>query len=390
MDLWQYLRGSVRVRLKSANLHGSLDAMGKAGIPLRDVEVIDEITARFWIPGGQVEAMGSLAEKRGDSVRFDQRMGLWWHITSLRKRPVLVLGIVFLLVLSLWLPGRILFVRVEGNSLVPTRQILETAGKCGIAFGASRREVRSEKVKNELLEEMQSLSWAGVNTYGSTAVISVRERKDTAMPDSDHRVCSIVASRDGIVEEITVIRGTGLCAAGQAVRAGQVLISGYTDCGLLIRATRAEGEVFARTFRQLKVIGPRVVAKRGQKQWAEEKYSLIIGKKRINFANNSGISGTDCAKIYVENYWVLPGGFVLPVALAVETWVSYETEEASWAPDLQGAAQTYLLQQMISGSIQRMDTVFSEEEGILILNANCSCYEMIGITRIEERLSEHG
>ena len=98
----------------------------------------------------------------------------------------------------------------------------------------------------------------------------------------------------------------------------------------------------------------------------------------------------ECAKIYVENYWVLPGGFVMPLALAVETWYSYETEAANWVPDLQSAAENYLLRQMVSGSIRRMDTVFSEEEGLLILDANCGCYEMIGITRTEERLSEHG
>lgn len=390
MDLWQWICGRVLVELISADVQGTLDAIGKAGLILWDVELTDSITARFWIDRGSMETLRSICKIRGEQVRRIKQVSLLWQLRGLRKRPVLVLGLSLLMILSLWLPGKILFVQVEGNMSIPTRKILEAAGECGIVFGASRREVRSERVKNSLLHVMPSLSWAGVNTYGCTAVISVREREETSVTQPTNEVSSIVASMNGIVEEITVIKGTGLCKPGQAVKAGQVLISGYTDCGLLVQATRAEGEIFARTNRKIRVISPTNAFKRGSELLQKQKISLLIGKKRINLANNSGISGMECAKIYVENYWVLPGGFVLPVALAVETWVSYETESSEWSPDLQNAAENYLLRQMVSGSIGRIDTAFTEEEGLLILDANCGCYEMIGITRTEERLSEHG
>ena len=64
-------------------------------------------------------------------------------------------------------------------------------------------------------------------------------------------VGSIVASRDGVITSITTTKGTPLCKAGQAVKAGQILISGYTDCGISIRADPAEGEVFAETYREM-------------------------------------------------------------------------------------------------------------------------------------------
>lgn len=390
MDLWQWIRGRVLVELVSADVQAALDVLGKAGLSVWDVELTDSITVRFWVDRENLEGLCSICQKRGEEIHRIKQRSLLWQLRGLQKRPILMLGFSFLLLLSLWLPGKILFVQVEGNESIPTRQILEAAGECGIVFGASRREVRSEEVKNSLLHVMPSLSWAGVNTYGCTAVISVREREETSVTERSHEVSSIVASMDGIVEEITVIKGTGLCKPGQAVQAGQVLISGYTDCGLLVQATRAEGEVFARTNRRIRLISPSDTRKRATQLAQKQKFSLLIGKKRINLANNSGISGMECAKIYVEKYWVLPGGFVLPVALAVETWVSYETEASSWAPDLQNAAENYLSRQMVSGFVGRMDTVFTEEEGLLILDANCGCYEMIGITRTEERLSEHG
>ena len=89
-------------------------------------------------------------------------------------RPVLLAGLGILFLLAMYLPSRVLFIRVEGNMQIPDRQILAAAEECGIRFGASRREVRSEKVKNALLSSVPQLQWAGVNTAGCVATISVR------------------------------------------------------------------------------------------------------------------------------------------------------------------------------------------------------------------------
>ena len=206
----------------------------------------------------------------------------------------------------MWLPSRVLFVQIEGNTHVESRRILESAARCGIAFGASRREIRSEKIKNALIECIPELSWVGVNTYGCTAVISVRERVKESDTENIHGVSSIVASCDGVIRQITVLQGNRVCSVGQAVTKGQVLISGYTDCGISIQATAAKGEVFAETSRSVTAIFPRVCMQRGEKQCIEQKYAVIIGKKRINFSNSSGILGTSCVKMYTEKYLTLP------------------------------------------------------------------------------------
>jgi sporulation protein YqfD len=149
--------------------------------------------------------------------------------------------------LTIFLPTRVLFIHVEGNSTVEERRILEAAQECGIRFGASRRQVRSEKMKNRLLEKVPELKWAGVNTSGCTAVISVREQPVQEQRTGYTGISSIVAACDGRITSCTVTKGNGLCAPGQVVQKGQLLISGYLDCGICIRVTGAEGEIFAET-----------------------------------------------------------------------------------------------------------------------------------------------
>lgn len=393
MGFFRFLDGIVTVEITSADVHGTMNAIQSSGFQLWNLEMLDVLTIRFQIRRREWKKLRILCKKRGEQLRLLSKRGIYWNLLGLKQRPVLVIGLFLLMLLSFWVPGRVFFVQIEGNISIPSRQIVESAARCGISFGASRREVRSEKMKNALLEEMPSLSWAGVNTFGCTAVISVRERTESNPLDEHCEVSSIIAVRDGVIRQMTVLRGNSLCAVGQAVKAGQVLISGYNDCGISIQAVAARGEIYAETNRSLLVICPAFCEVRGVQTDIMQKFSLIIGKKRIIFSNSSGISGNGCAKIYEEKYISLPGGFCLPVAIAVETWAFYETDVTAFSnveQVLKGFAARYLPAQMTCGKILLADEALLQQDGYWELTGNYCCYEMIGITRIEENIPEYG
>lgn len=384
MSFWHSLAGQVTITLTSADISALLTAM-QTQIRLQNVVFLDELTVNCDILRTDLERARGLCSRRGDSLQVKSKKGLYWSMKQLTGRPVLVAGLLLLLAMSLWVPTRVFFVRVEGNSIVPAKLILERAAECGISFGTSRREVRSEKVKNALLEAMPQLQWAGVNTRGCVAVITVKERPAAAENDVRGQVSSIVASRDGIVEECTVISGSPVCKPGQVVRAGETLISGYTDCGLTIRAGRAEGEIYARTERFLSMISPSTFQYRGHEKRETKKYALLIGKKRINFYKGSGISDTSCVKMYSAYYVTLPGGFVLPVALVTERWTEYTLcVGPAEQPDLSGFAQAYLTGQMVAGRILSQTESLTETDGTFQLTGHYRCLEMIGVRKNEE------
>lgn len=392
MTLWNSLAGMVRLQFTTADVSGLLLAMERGNIILRDVVFLDALTVQFRIYRTDLKKLQRLAADRGEHIRILSEEGIYYSLQGLLKRPVLVTGLLLLILLSLWVPGRIFFVYVEGNQTVPTDKILEQAALCGIDFGASRREVRSERMKNALLEQMPQLQWAGVNTRGCVAVISVREREESTQEGPSCQISSIVALRDGVVREMTVLNGNPVCAVGQAVKAGQVLISGYTDCGICIRAEQAKGEVYAETKRELTAIFPCDYEKRGEICSTQKKFSLIIGKKRINFYNSSGISDGSCVKIYTEQYVTLPGGFVLPVAIVTETWISYAYSDMTYEdPEhiVQPFIQNYLQSTMIAGRVCGSVQTQMRTDDVYRIDGVYSCYEMIGITRPEESLSNY-
>ena len=395
MDLWKSLSGMVEAELTSADLGAAFTAISQADIAVFSVRQTDDLTARLRIPRSDFARLSALAEKRGERLRLISRPGLYWLGKRLLGRPVLAMGLFVLLLVSTYLPTRVLFVRVEGNTAVPTRLILAAAEDCGIRFGASRRAVRSEKVKNALLESVPELQWAGVNTAGCVATISVRERIPEEDLTSTGGVSGIAAVRDGVILSVTATAGTALCQPGQAVREGQLLISGYTDCGITIRAGQAEGEVFAQTNRNFTAVTPANTAVIVKKHRAGQKISLVIGKKRINLWKDSGISEGSCGRMYTEYYITLPGGFRLPPVLWVETFYTYDTVQETLSQEaaataLDAFALGHLSQQMIAGTVLQKSQTLSFSEGLYRMEGSYLCAEMIG-RRKQEQIGElHG
>lgn len=396
MHFWKSMAGMVCLELTSADIYGCLQAFNSAEIAVYDSQPIDDLTIRFYIDRRDYRKLFALTNKRGESVRVLGRKGIYWTVKRSLNRPILLIGILILVLMALLLPTRVFFVRVDGNTAVPTRLILEKAEACGITFGASRREVRSEKMKNALLESIPQLQWAGINTRGCTATITVEER---TIPESTEEqaypVSSIVAARDGIIRSCTVIRGNALCKVGQAVKAGEILVSGYTDCGLSIRAVRSEAEIFAETSRELTAVTPDTWDSRDEILSETKKYSLIIGKKRINLYLGRGLSDSRCVKIYKQYQLTLPGGLQLPVILVCEQWTQYSSSQQQLSEDAAAAvlaqfSQSYLKSQMVAGQIIDAHQEILQSPGVFTLAGQYSCTEMIGRIHNEEILENYG
>ena len=392
MGLWKSLKGTLLIEGTSADICDMLSSINAAGIEIQNFRREDELTARFLVGRKQFRELQKLCERRGENIKILKKSGLYWSGAGLKNRPVLVAGLLLFFLGIIWLPSRVFFVRVDGNESLPPERILEAAEKCGIRFGAYAREIRSEYVKNRLLEEIPELQWTGINTKGCVAVISVREKETEEASQQDPGITNIVAVRDGIILSATVTRGTGLCEPGAAVQEGQLLISGYQDCGRCVLAGRAEGEVFGQTVRLLESVTPVEYLKTSETGAEKKKAGILLGKKRINLWKDSGIWDGSCGRMYKEYRISLPGGFQLPLAVWTETYYQRETEVSRLGEEAQNSlilfSRAYLQSQMVAGTIIHAVEVCTLQDEVLVLKGSYLCEEMIGRAQ-KEKIGEY-
>ncbi len=388
--MWKSMFGSVRLEIQCADTCAMLEKLTRWNITVLNLQYIDELTVSLHVSREDYKRVKMALKDLGTKVSVKGHIGIYWKLKALLQRPIFTFGVLLYVFFVFAVPGRVFFVQIEGNSTVPDRLILEAAQQCGISFGANRREVRSEKIKNALLEKISQLQWAGVNTRGCVAVISVRERQEEEA-GIESNTASIVASQDAIIRQITVLRGTQLCKVGQAVKAGQTLVSAYKDYGISIKLTGAKAEIYGQTERKLEAVTPVTAVSRSVEIDRAQKYAIIIGKKQINFFKDSGISDMSCVKMYKKTYLTLPGGFVLPIAWVTYTFVHFETQvcENSDFAYLTQFSRNYLTKHMSGGKILQEDTDFTLLDDICSFTATYSCYELIGLSKDEEFITKN-
>ncbi len=395
MSLENSIRGRTVLEIVSASLPEALSSLSADGIFLENVQYLSQLTVTCTAERKDVPRIREILTRKGASVKVIKHIGLRVLLPGIFKRPVILFGFVILLLLTALLPTRVLFISVEGNTDISETSILDAAERAGISFGALRKNMRSESVKNALLEEIPELEWLGINTFGCNAVISVKERQAEKRDDKAPGVTSIVSERDGVITRCTVLKGNQLCKPGDAVKKGQVLVSGYTDCGIGILAQQAEGEIFAKTRHYISAVSPEILSVRESDGREVKRISLILGKKLINLFQDSGIYGSTCVRMYKEYYMTLPGGFQLPVGLLLETSHYYDITPSEKQSEckhdfINREAERYLRGHMIAGDVLASNPSFLCTADVCILNGTYICEEMIGRNQNEEIIRYNG
>ena len=377
-----------RIEIVCADIPLLLEQISISGVQLYAIEWVDPLTVNATIAFGHLKRTERILAKNGATFKTIRREGMAWKFGTILMRPVLFWGLLLFFAVALLIPKHILFVEVIGNQSVSSQDILASVEQLGIKFGTSASNIRSEELKNRLLQRIPQLQWVGITTRGCVAEIQVKERN---VKQTDHSqtgvVSSIIAACDGVITEQTVSSGNPLFQVGDAVNKGDTLVSGYIDCGIKLQTVQANAEIYAYTTRENTYLSPLPVAYRGKFKQKHTCYKLRIGKKVINFCNHSGIMDSGCVKMYSEDYWSLPGGFQLPVSLISITHSYFENGQSplddshcEWASQF---ARDYLASQMISGKILNEKFRMEELEDMKIFTCTYTCHEMIGREKYE-------
>ena len=196
---------NYRVQIVAGDLPSVISQLSLSGIVLQNVEDVDVLTVNVSIQSKSYNKMRKLVQKSGGSCKIINTEGELWIAKNFLHRPLLLFGVLLFCIAAVILPNRVFFVDVYGNNEIPTSHILMNAEKLGVKFGVVASDIRSEELKNQLLESIPQLQWVGITTNGCVAQIYVKERSTAQIGKKDiHAVTSIVAACDGVITDQTV------------------------------------------------------------------------------------------------------------------------------------------------------------------------------------------
>ena len=378
-------RGSVLCEIRGAAPLRCLNALGEAGIEAKRAERADEFTLRLTLDERDYSAAAAIAARsQCELARISSRGGALLA-RRLRRRIALLTAAVVCFAL---LAAGSLFVweiDISGCESVTEGEVRRALASAGVAEGSFWPAWDADAVKNHLLLEIPELAWAGVSVSGSRAEVRVRERIERPELASDGAPGSITAASSGIIERMEVYEGAPAVSVGDAVAAGETLVSGEMASAVGdTRYVRARAAVTARTYVELTACAP---LKYGRLLEADthSRWSLIIGSGRVNFFRGSSQTPPGCGKIIEEYPLAWEGVFRLPVTLVRETVIEYSAQEAEEDPALleQRLAEALQsrLERRLEGRGEALSVHFTAREsgGALYVTLRGECREDIAV-----------
>ena len=385
------LRGSVRVRARSAFPERVLNVCSARGIPFRAPRFLGAEELAFSIDRRDWRRLKAACADLDAEAHIERVAGVPFFLGRLRRRTALLAGAGFCAVLLILSSCFIWDFQVEGNDAVPREKILRVLAKNGVRRGTFAYSIRQRELSNHALLDLPELSWITVNTRGCRATVIVRERVPKPELVNETAPTNVIAKRDALVTEVRALDGEAKVLKGATVRKGQLLISGVVETDGVekpVVGTRwlaGKGEVYGRTWYELSTKIPLFVEVKRPAGEETRAHAVLWGENRLKISiKEAGNLSTECDKIISRKQWTLPGGLVLPVTWETETCRPYDTLRVTRTRDEAEVIGRAALEEYLAnclgedGSITSTRVASAVQGDWLLVTLSAECAEQIG------------
>ena len=321
--LYLWLVGYLDLAVKRGDEAAFFDACRRLSCTpkrVREDKKSGRTVCRFSTPCARELQKNAVSE--GFGITALQAGGLPPLLGRLRRVPLLAAGL--LLALFLLAFGRSVLwdidILVEGE--LRHEEVEEALSASGLVRGAFLKNIDTDAVALAVRQSDARFAFVSVYLSGTVATVQVRARA-VEPPEKSTAPANLVAKCDGIITLPLAFEGECLVREGEAVRRGQILVSGIRDTeNNGIRISRAAGTILAKTVEQIEVFVPYQDSQKVKIGRAGyELFVKFFGKSRKVFKNSGNISNT--CDIITSDISFTVGGRTLPFGLTCLTYEAY-------------------------------------------------------------------
>lgn len=287
IKLWNCLRGYVIIKIVGLYTERLINQAAFQGLYLWDVRRIEEnaLLAKVSVKG--FLKLRPLARKTRCRIYILQKKGLYFALNRLKRRKVLLAGVVFFVAAVYLLSSVVWRVEVNVQNEVLKNSVLKDLEQWGLKPGVFKYNLDKKYFLDKILHNYKNVSWAEIEIRGSRVIVELVER-DMPPEVEEGTPCHVVADKDGIIYEVLPLRGEALVKPGDTVSEGDVLISGRVSLTggdgeekeLLVRA---KGIVKARVWYRESVEVPLVETVKTYTGRVKRAYKIRWGSKELRF-----------------------------------------------------------------------------------------------------------
>ena len=258
MNVALYLRGNCTLSIPSDSRTEAMNLCMQMGLQYANFCWCEDGSIRFSCYTSSAKRFLSVCKAKSITAEIIEYRGLPRLLKAMALRKGLIVG-TFLSLTLIILSGLFVWdVQVSGNVTLTEGDVIEELRACGFGVGSYLTNLRVREIENRVLIASEHIGWISINIDGTVAHVQIIEQiAENAVGDENltsMKPANLIAMCDGQIEYLELYRGNAVVTTGQAVKKGELLVSGlYDSLTGGIRFTRAAGRVMARTEHTIRV-----------------------------------------------------------------------------------------------------------------------------------------
>ena len=171
-----------------------------------------------------------IVRKTGVKLSISEKVGLPFYLRQHSNRVGLIVSVAFYIVFCGIMNRFIWCIDTCDSDNFSREQIISAAENAGLRHGIYVSSFDEEKAAREIYKAFDgNLSWVKVNIKGSLAAIEYREKTEKLEIEEKGEPSNIIADFDGVIVSDETYQGVKNLSRGNAVRKGDILISGVVE-----------------------------------------------------------------------------------------------------------------------------------------------------------------
>lgn len=362
----QYTKGHVRIRVTGSSYERFLNMCAKHDIILWNLQSVeDAYEMNISIQGFRL--LKPLAKKSGTKVRILKRYGLPFFLYEHRKRKMLFGGILFGVMLMIFLSCFIWDIRIEGNQVQTDDVIFDFLTEAKITHGKKKSNIDCKALAADLRKSFDNFIWVSVKIQGTRLLIDVQENTDLTLDEKvDYGPSDLISNVNGTVTEIITRAGIPQIKAGDTVKKGQSLVLGeieiFDDSGEVAnyQYCAADADIYVQTVYRYKQTFPMQYKKKEYTGMVKHGYFLNAFNRNLTFIRKK-VPYDQYDVVKEEHQLQLSSNFYLPLVWGIIEKREYVVTE-----------KTYTKEEAVRKAQGSLDNFLSEiqQKGVQIFKNN--------------------
>lgn len=332
-------------------------------------------------------------KKTRTKVTILKRVGLPFFFHRYRRRKLFFGGLVFcaafLYVMSLFVWN----IHIDGNFTRTDEVLLEFLESKQIVHGMPKKKVDCDRIVKDIRKEFDDIVWVSAYVTGTRLMIQVKENTDTFSAESSNKEPpnDIVAEKDGVITSIITRNGEPLVKPGDAVKKGDILVSGKVevknDAGEIVnyQYQNADADIEAETDLTYEETKPFLHI---EKEYTDSQktafylkvgnYFCIIGRKKNTYPE---------AEQYTSERQLRIGEhFDLPLSFGVRQIREYASRQKVYTPEEMRILLSREFQLFCDKLKEKEIDILQKDVKIYLQEKNAKAK---GTLRVREKIGEH-